>query len=99
MRFRPSFTNWDFLSKTSCSPAIRRFTASGSCTSKPCPRAGWVSLLLLEWLRNAVQPPGSRTHIVKPVEEVLVVVRLRDLSELKRLSVGETDILLHPPLP
>ena len=25
------------------------------------PRAGWVSLLLLEWLRNAVQPPGSRT--------------------------------------
>ena len=23
------------------------------------PRAGWVSTLLLEWLRNAVQPPGS----------------------------------------
>ena len=21
----------------------------------------WVSMLLLEWLRNAVQPPGSRT--------------------------------------
>ena len=27
-----------------------------------CPRAGWVSMLLLEWLRNAVQPPGSRTY-------------------------------------
>ena len=25
-------------------------------------RARWVSMLLLEWLRNAVQPPGSRTH-------------------------------------
>ena len=25
-------------------------------------RAGWVSMLLLEWLRNAVSPPGSRTH-------------------------------------
>ena len=24
-----------------------------------CPRAGWVSMLRLEWLRNAVQPPGS----------------------------------------
>ena len=25
-------------------------------------RAGWVSASLLEWLRNAVQPPGSGTH-------------------------------------
>ena len=25
------------------------------------PAAGWVSVLLLDWLRNAVQPPGSRT--------------------------------------
>ena len=23
-------------------------------------RAGWISMLLLEWLRNAVKPPGSR---------------------------------------
>ena len=28
----------------------------------PAPRAGWVSILLLEWLRNAAQPPGSGTH-------------------------------------
>ena len=26
-------------------------------------RAGCVSMVLLEWLRNAVQPPGSRTHL------------------------------------
>ena len=25
------------------------------------PRAGWISTLLLEWLRNAVEPPGPRT--------------------------------------
>ena len=32
------------------------------CTrTQTCRRAGWVSVLLLEWLRNAVQPPGSRT--------------------------------------
>ena len=29
---------------------------------KPPARAGWVSMLLLEWLRNAVQPPGSMDH-------------------------------------
>ena len=30
---------------------------------KPPARAGWVSMLRLEWLRNAVQPPGSAgTH-------------------------------------
>ena len=27
-----------------------------------CPQAGWVSMLLLEWLRNAARPPGSRTR-------------------------------------
>ena len=27
-----------------------------------CARAGWVSMLLLEWLQNAVQPPGARAH-------------------------------------
>ena len=32
------------------------------------PRAGWVSMSLLEWLRDAVQPPGwSRTHTAWPV--------------------------------
>ena len=25
-------------------------------------RTGWVSMLILEWLRNAVLPPGSRTY-------------------------------------
>ena len=26
------------------------------------PRAGWVSMMLLEWSQNAVWPPGSKTH-------------------------------------
>ena len=32
--------------------------------SQPSPllRAGWISMLLLESLQNAMQPPGSRTH-------------------------------------
>ena len=28
-----------------------------------CPRAGWISMLLLDWLTKAVQPPGSRTDV------------------------------------
>ena len=39
----------------------------------PCHRAGWVSTLLLEWLRNAVQPPGSRTCLCElGVSELLL---------------------------
>ena len=40
------------------------------CSSSPpmasqltCRRAGWISILLLDWLWNAVQPLGSRTHV------------------------------------
>ena len=31
------------------------------------PRAGWISTFLLECLRNAVQPPGSRTYQRDPI--------------------------------
>ena len=31
------------------------------------PRAGWISTFLLECLRNAVQPPGSRTYQLDPI--------------------------------
>ena len=30
--------------------------------SRACPRAGWISMLLPEWLPTAVQPPGPRTR-------------------------------------
>ena len=30
-----------------------------------CPRAGWISVLLLEWLRRRCEPPGARAHIVR----------------------------------
>ena len=26
--------------------------------------SGWISMLLWGWLRNVVQPPGSRTHVL-----------------------------------
>ena len=31
----------------------------------PAAQAVWVSALLLEWLRNAVQPPGSEGRTVR----------------------------------
>ena len=31
-------------------------------SAPPCPRAGWVSISRFEWLRDAVQPSGLRTH-------------------------------------
>ena len=34
---------------------------------RPLPRAGWISTLLLEWLRSAVQPPGSTDSPVSVV--------------------------------
>ena len=39
-----------------------------------CRRAGWISILLLEWLWNAVQPLGSRNHVDRNPE------MLEDLS-------------------
>ena len=30
---------------------------------RPAPRAGWVSMLLMQRLPNAVEPPGSRTNL------------------------------------
>ena len=36
--------------------------AAVAAVRQPAPRAGWVSMLLLESLRNAVEPPSSRTY-------------------------------------
>ena len=41
--------------------ALRIAAVHSRTVCHTCPRAGWISMLLLEWLRNAVQPPGSRT--------------------------------------
>ena len=30
------------------------------------PQAGWFSMLPMEWQRNAMQPPGSMTHLDSP---------------------------------
>ena len=35
-----------------------------------CARAGWVSMLLLKSPRNAVRPPGSRTHLPRDDQRV-----------------------------
>ena len=40
-----------------------RLTASRPTPHATCPRAGWISVLLLEWLRDAAEPPGPRTHL------------------------------------
>ena len=43
-----------------------------------CPRAGWASMLLLEWLQHAVRPPGSRPHLLDdPRDPDTQVVRHR----------------------
>ena len=42
-----------------CAPMSSRAMSSGA---PHLLRAGWVSVLLLESLRNAAEPPGSRTH-------------------------------------
>ena len=42
--------------------SARPARSAGRRPPPTCARAGWVGMLLLEWLRNAVQPPGSRTH-------------------------------------
>ena len=39
----------------------RTVPTNGPPKDTTCPRPGWISALLSEWLRNAVQPPGSRT--------------------------------------
>ena len=51
-----------------------------------CPRAGWISMLLLKrLLRNAVQPPGSRTH-PPPSSSELVSPCLRSPAPIQRTS-------------
>ena len=37
-------------------------------SSGACSRARWVSALLLEWLQHAVQPPGSKTCLLRWLE-------------------------------
>ena len=39
----------------------RRNRCRSASAQTPAPRAGWVSMLLLEWLWNAVSSPGPRT--------------------------------------
>ena len=34
-----------------------------------CPRAGWISTLLLRWLRKVLRPPGPRTHPLPPAAQ------------------------------
>ena len=45
------------IEKTSSPTNPRPLPSVATCT-----RAGWISTLRLEWLRNAVQPPGPSTH-------------------------------------
>ena len=44
-----------------CWPGTGR--GSPQTLGPPAPRAGWISILLLERLRDAVQPPGSRNRL------------------------------------
>ena len=48
---------------------------------RPASRAGWVSALLLEWLRNAAPPPGAKdARLVQPsAEDLYDQPRPRDL--------------------
>ena len=54
---------------TTASPSCAGFVKNNpkSTRNVACHRAGWVSMLLLEWLTEAVQPPGSRTRRDFPV--------------------------------
>ena len=59
-------------------------------------RAGWVSVLLLEWLRNAVQPPGPTDSLslsrvgqhpaIGTATERSVTTRLKDSLSLSRVG-------------
>ena len=51
-------------------------------------RAGWVSIVLLEWLWNAVQPLGSRTHPA-----------LREDPDRQRLRGGTPAVSARSPPP
>ena len=43
-------------------PSLPQSRPAGAAHPTTCARVGWVSMLLLESQRNAVQPPSSRTH-------------------------------------
>ena len=60
------------------------------------PRAGWVSVLLLESLRNAVQPPGSRTHHVR-LRNLLGQVRLVPAGGRVEVGVDKVAQPQRPP--
>ena len=55
---RPVFTYTAAHRERLRAPAAARSTAW-----QPLSEPGGISVLLLEWLRNAVQPPGSRTAV------------------------------------
>ena len=49
---------WPRAARSPCCRSRRPAARSTRCRR----RAGWISVLLLESLRTALQPPGSRTH-------------------------------------
>ena len=67
-------------------------------------RHGWVRMFLLEWLRNAVQPPGPRTHsfpVGEPSNQVdphlLPLTNLR-CTDLRRTGTTTTNNNQQKPL-
>ena len=47
-------------------PAKENEQSFGFELPSTCPQAGWVSMLLLKWLQNAAQPPGSTDSLRRP---------------------------------
>ena len=57
------FRSWDATCRMkSVYCAILRVSSSKMSSESTCRRAGWVSMLLLESLRSAVQPPGPKNQ-------------------------------------
>ena len=60
---------------------------SSARKTRRLPRAGWVSMLLLESLRNAVQPPGSKDVLVAGLDPLLELA-LQDVLRAAAFSKG-----------
>ena len=71
-----------------CQPRRRLWWPLRNGSSDTCRRAGWVNVLLLEWLQNAVQPPGSKTH------GLLYAAPPRVTGHVHRLQKGPGGLLL-----
>ena len=89
----------------------RRFTTAAEDLQK---RAGWVSTLLLERLRNAVQPPGAKDSLLRAGWfRMLLLERLRNavqppgsrtcadlpLEALQEVAVPKPRGMLRPRVP